>query len=96
VSRTDWFVVGARLFGLWVLYNGVSYAGGFVEHLLGIEQPAHGAVAPGTYLLHAVWTLVFAAVLLLKTRALARVLFAGDDASPEPARADEPMNGPPP
>jgi hypothetical protein len=77
----EWFIVGARLFGLWVLYNGVSHASVLVEHMMGIEQPDRGTYAPGTYLLHASWHLVFAGILLLKTRSLVHVVYGEADST---------------
>ena len=67
----DWFIAGARVFGLWVLYNGFSHTMAVVEFLLPIEQPDRVTYAPGTYLLSATWHLCFAWLLIFKTRTLA-------------------------
>ena len=74
-----WFMLAARAFGLWVLYNGISHLSVVVEHMFRIEQPERGSFAPGTYLLHACWHLGMAGVLLLKTRTLARIICSDDE-----------------
>ena len=67
----DWFIVGTRVFGLWVFYHGLWNTMVVVEFLLPIEQPDRGTFAPGTYLFHATWQLCFAWLLIFKTRSLA-------------------------
>lgn len=87
MTSKDWFILGARLFGLWVIYNGISYGAVVIERMVGIEaHPREAVFAPGTYIISCVWHLFFGAFLVLKTEALARVVCL-------PA---EPTNGPPP
>jgi len=81
MQSKDWFIVGARLFGLWTLYNGVLYITTYAELRLGItelHQPlaiSLRATDGGTYLVHAFLELGFAWVLLLRTEALTQYVF---------------------
>jgi hypothetical protein len=74
MSPRDWFILGARLFGLWVLYNGVSWVCPLFERMFGIEHPDHYRYAPGTLLATSLWHFFFAAILLFKTETLARMI----------------------
>jgi len=47
----DWFVVGTRLFGLWILWSGLSFLSIVVEVKLDIEQPRDRTNGFGTWLL---------------------------------------------
>lgn len=79
----EWFMVGARLLGLWVLYSGLAHASVVLEHMLDLEPP--GSLRPGYFLLHACWHLGLAGILLFKTPALAGLMCgSGDVASAAP------------
>ena len=82
----DWFVVGTRLFGLWVLWTGFSFLSIAVEHKLDIEQPREHNHGFGTCVIQVIWHLVFAWFLLAKAEGFAAFLF---DGPPPPNAADK-------
>ena len=86
MGARDWFVVGARLFGLWILWSGLSFLSIVVELKLDIEQPRDRTNGFGTWLLQGIWHLVFAWFLLAKAEGFASFLY---DSPPPPNGAGE-------
>ena len=76
MTGQDVFIAASRVFGLWVLYNSISWFFAFIEHLLPIEQPPN-SYAPGTILLQLIWHIPLMVLLLFKTESLARAVGYG-------------------
>ena len=74
------FIAGAKLFGLYIGYVGLSYASSLLYLGVQGQGAAQGGWQPATYAIGAGWHLSFAAYLLLRTEALARLVYG----RPEP------------
>ena len=87
MSPREWFVLGIRLFGLWLLTRGVTYLSGFVDLRLGLGVPLRGTNANG-FLFYAACDFALAAHFLFGARHLARIC-EGADKSDERGQDNE-------
>jgi hypothetical protein len=78
----DWFGVGVRLLGLYVVYDGFSYLVGFLARRMvdsRIARELGGGSVPGYYLVYAVCFLAFGFLLLWGAERLTRWAFNEPD-----------------
>lgn len=77
MQAKDWFSVGARLFGLWVLFYATSYGVSYAGIRLGFlraENPLTVGEA-SDYLVAACWHFGYGSLLLFRADDIARYLF---------------------
>jgi uncharacterized BrkB/YihY/UPF0761 family membrane protein len=86
MNGRDWFVVGARLFGLWLLYSALSFLSVLVDLMLEFANQQAYPNAPGSYLFLFSWQFLLACILIFKTELLANALYQ----RPDPAAANSP------
>src|SRR6056297_1996794 len=72
----EWFVLGIRLFGVWLLTKGVAYFASFVDFRFGLTGTP-GESSPNSYLYYAACELALAAYFLLGARHLAGICERG-------------------
>ncbi len=78
----EWFVLGIRLFGLWLLTRGVGCVANFVDFRIGLNELPPGT-SPNGYLFYAACDFALAAYFLLGARHLARICEGGGKSSDE-------------
>src|SRR3954469_20452637 len=79
MSGRDWFIVGCRLFGVWVAYTGLTYVTAYLDVKLGYTQQMGRSSQPGGLLIHGFGHLLLALYLLLGTRHLAWLCYEKDE-----------------
>jgi|GEM_PF-2983662 len=79
MSGRDWFIVGARLIGIWVAYSALAYVTAYIDIKLGYTEETGRSGHPGGLLIHAFGYLLLALYLLLGTRHLAWLCYENDD-----------------
>lgn len=78
MNPRQWFVLGIRLFGVWLLIEGVGFVANFLDLRLGLGLvPETGR--PAGYLLYAAFDFALAAFFLLAPGKLASWCEAADD-----------------
>jgi len=78
----DWFILGARLFGLWVLYMAISYLVSFADFRISDRPSPVGGANVNSYLVQALAHGAVALYLLFGTRHLAQLCYWDDESSP--------------
>jgi len=76
VNSREWFVLGIRLFGVWLLTRGVGYFASFIDFRFGLTGTP-GESSPNSYLYYAACELALAAYFLLGARHLAGICERG-------------------
>ncbi|MEW4570927.1 hypothetical protein AB1L88_23920 [Tautonia sp. JC769] len=79
MSGCDWFIVGCRLFGVWVAYTALTYITAYLDVRLGYTEEIGRSSQPGGLLIHGFGHLLLALYLLLGTRHLARLCYEDDE-----------------
>lgn len=87
MNPREWFVLGIRLFGVWMLIQGVTYVAAFADQRLGMSEQPRG-MNPNGNILYAAFDFALAAYFLFGARHLARVCDAEDKARPDRVRDD--------
>lgn len=84
MQTREWFIMGVRLLGLFVIFTSLTYFSYYIEHLLGhrsdsFERPVSG------YLVHGCVHFLFGLYLLFGTKHLARMAYGelADQAKPD-------------
>jgi ABC-type Na+ efflux pump permease subunit len=77
MNGREWFIVGTRLFGIWMLCQAVSYIGGFIDLQLGYRNDT-GYAYPTGYLVQAGVYLLLSMFLLFGARNLANYCYDRD------------------
>lgn len=75
----DWFMLVARIFGLYVLYISFTYLAGYIDYCLGYR---HESDSGKGYLVHGCIHLGLALYLLLGTRHPARLVYSEENLAP--------------
>ena len=75
----DWFMLAARIFGLFVLYISITYLASYVDYCLGYR---HDTESGKGYLVHGCVHLGLALYLLLGTRHLTRLVYSEENLAP--------------
>jgi hypothetical protein len=89
MTPRDWFALGVRLFGVWMLIRAAAYIASFVDLKLGLTPiPFSGGGNPTGYLLYATFDLALAALFLLWTRKLVNWTYGEDPANKAVAPGD--------
>ncbi len=97
MSGRDWFLVGTRLIGVWVLYSAFSYVASALSIHFAMRlghRPDAPEGYPNVYLLDAAVLLCFAIYLLLGASHLANLCY-GRDGHRDPAKPAGPATEPP-
>jgi hypothetical protein len=79
MSGRDWFIVGCRLFGVWVAYTSLTYITAYLDVRLGYTAEMGRSSHPGGLLIHGFGHLLLALYLLLGTRHLAWLCYENDE-----------------
>jgi len=79
MKSRDWFMLAARIFGLFVLYISVTYLASYVDYCLGYR---HDTESGKGYLVHGCVHLGLALYLLLGTRHLTRLVYSEENPAP--------------
>ena len=79
MKSRDWFMLAARIFGLFVLYVSFTYLASYVDYCLGYR---HDTDSGKGYLVHGCVHLGLALYLLLGTRHLARQVYSEENRVP--------------
>lgn len=88
MRQREWFVLGIRLLGVWVILSGIEEFVALAEARFGLTSPLHTQL--GAYLLHAAVDFAVGGYLLSGGSLLTTFAF-GSDNSPQPVsdgRAD--------
>jgi hypothetical protein len=92
MKQQEWFVVGIRLIGVWLLFLGIEELVTLVEARFGLISPLHTGL--GAYFFHAAVDFAVGAYFLAGGGALVSFAFGGrapiDPASNEAAPNDQP------
>jgi hypothetical protein len=72
MTSREWFVLGIRLFGLWMLTRGVAYLASFTDLTLHYSDTSRGT-NPNSYLLYAAFDFAVAGYFLLGARHFAGI-----------------------
>jgi hypothetical protein len=72
MTSREWFVLGIRLFGLWLVTRGVAYVAMFADVKLHLNDVARGT-NPNGYLLYAAFDFAVAGYFLLGAHHLAGI-----------------------
>ena len=80
MSSRDWFGVGVRLFGIWLITRGSVYVATLGEYKLGFATAPNGG-NPTSLLLYTILDFGLAAVFLLWTRHVVEWTYGEDRAS---------------
>lgn len=75
MSARDWFILGCRLFGVWVVYMGVTYLASYLDARIGFAEPLSSGARPAGLLIYAFAHLGFGVYLLFGTRHLASLCY---------------------
>lgn len=91
MKPVDWFILGARLFGLWVASNGVSGLSTYAYYKLDFQPltPLTNEGAFKSYLWIAASDFALAGYLLLGTRHLAGLCYGKPSSSDDPTESDQ-------
>ncbi len=79
MKSRDWFMLAARIFGLFVLYISITYLASYVDYCLGYR---HDTESGKGYLVHGCVHLGLALYLLLGTRHLTRLVYSEENLAP--------------
>ncbi len=82
MNPKEWFVLGIRLFGLWLLTRGMNYISAFADLKLGLSETPRGQNPTGN-ILYAAFDFAVAAYFLLGARHFAK-LCESEEPDPEP------------
>lgn len=85
----DWFMLGCRLFGVWIAYAAINYLSAYLAAKFGPAEDFGRESRPGGLLIHACIFMTFALYLLLGTRHLAWLCFEKDEPMKGSSRAVE-------
>ncbi|MHB8865660.1 MAG: hypothetical protein ACYC6N_25055 [Pirellulaceae bacterium] len=88
MSPQEWFVLGIRLFGVWLLTKGVAYFASYVDLRFGLTGMS-GDTSPNSYLYYAGCDFALAAYFLLGARHLAGICERGGVRGAEGQSHDE-------
>ena len=88
MNPLEWFVLGIRLFGVWLLTKGVAYFATFVDLRFGLTGTS-GDTNPNSYLYYAAFDFALAAYFLLGARQLAGICERGGVIGEEGQRENE-------
>jgi len=89
MHRRDWFGLGVRGFGLWVLFTALTYFISFADIRFNQRPTAHQGPEVNSYLFHAVLRGAFGAYLLFGAQHLAHLCY-GKDKSCDEANSSTP------
>jgi cyanate permease len=84
MTARDWFMLGSRLLGLWVFYQGFGYLIAYVLYAIGYRSDANSDMSK-SYLIHACAEIALAYYLLLGTRHLTKLVY-GEEHNSEQAQ----------
>ena len=76
----DWFILGCRLFGVWVVYMGITYLVSYIDARIGYVDAMSPGSKPSGILIYAFTDLGFGFYLLFGTRHLAGLCYESEDA----------------
>jgi hypothetical protein len=76
MDSREWFILGIRIFGIWLLTRGVGYFASFVDFRFGLTGTS-GELSPNSYLYYAACELALAAYFLVGARHLAGICERG-------------------
>ena len=85
----DWFILGARLLGLWILHVGINYLVSFADFRISDRPSPVGGANVNSYLIQAMAHGAVAFYLLFGTRHLAQLCYWEDDLTPQRDEAKE-------
>jgi len=99
MTARDWFIVGARLIGVWVLYEAVGQVAAFFTVQLEYRREPEGTFA-SSYMVFAIAFTALALYLLFGTHHLASLCFGDEaqakDATPAPPETSDKPDQPAP